>query len=175
MPSARPARIEGALAYIPLTQGLSAIIDLDDLPLVAGKNWHAARDGDRVYAITDVRDESGKKTCLSMHRLLLACPEGVEGDHRDGDGLNNRRHNLRPATKAQNGRNRRRNKNNTSGFKGVSWHTQRSRWRAQIMVDRHKKSLGLFDTPEDAYAAYVRASKALHGEFANDGAERKTA
>jgi hypothetical protein len=169
MTAFRAARIAGDIAYIPLTQGLEAVIDAEDLPMVTGKNWRAARDGLQVYALTDVRDSSGKKTCISMHRLILRSPAGLGVDHRDGDGLNNRRKNLRPATKAQNGQNRPQNKNNTSGFKGVSWHAQRGRWRAQIMVAGRKKSLGLFDTPEDAHVAYCRASAKFHGAFSNFG------
>ncbi|WP_120636202.1 AP2 domain-containing protein [Ruegeria sp. EL01] len=100
-----------------------------------------------------------------MHRVLMGEPfQGV--DHRDGDGLNNRRSNLRTADKSQNARNTGAHADNLSGLKGVSYSRQRRNWRAAICVRGKRKHLGVFDSPEEAHAAYVQAAHQLHGQFA---------
>ena len=112
----RPIRIDGAHAYVPLTQGREAIIDVADVSLVDGHTWWLGKGG---YAVR-VYKVNGKQTTVYMHRVISACPEGQEVDHIDGDGLNNRRSNLRNATKAQNAYNVGPRRTNTSGYKGVS-------------------------------------------------------
>lgn len=87
-------------------------------------------------------------------------------DHRDLDRSNNRWSNLRLATKSTNGANRKRQKNNQSGYKGVFWSTAASKWTAQIAVKGRSKHLGLFADPESAHAAYAAAAKEHFGEFA---------
>lgn len=87
-------------------------------------------------------------------------------DHIDGDTTNNRFNNLRLASKAENTRNAKKYKHNTSGFKGVCWHNETKKWRAQIRCDYRLVHLGLFDTPELAHMAYCKAAAELHGEFA---------
>lgn len=87
-------------------------------------------------------------------------------DHIDTDGLNNRLCNLREATHAENKRNTKAPASNTSGFKGVTWHRQRSKWQAKIKVNGRTKHLGLFETPEAAHAAYSKAAKSHYGQFA---------
>ena len=91
-------------------------------------------------------------------------PEG-EIDHVNGIRNDNRFVNLRPATRSQNQQNTRRQINNTSGFKGVSWFEPTRRWKAYINLRRKQIHLGYFDTPEEAHAAYCAASEALHREF----------
>ena len=90
-------------------------------------------------------------------------------DHINGNPSDNRIANLRACTKSQNQHNRGVNKNNTSGFKGVCWHSGVGRWRAYIVINWKQKHLGLFDTPEQAHAAYRAAADLMHGEFANHG------
>lgn len=85
-------------------------------------------------------------------------------DHINRIKSDNRITNLREATKAQNGWNRGKNSNNTSGYPGVSWHKTVGKWSARIRIDSARKHLGYFDTPEEANAAYVRA-KAEHHKF----------
>ena len=100
-----------------------------------------------------------------MHRAIMGEPKELDVDHRDGDGLNNRRANLRVATVLENQFNARRRKDNASGFKGVSWHRAAGKWYAHISLNRKRFHLGTFDTPEAAHAAYAAASAAFHGEF----------
>jgi hypothetical protein len=87
-------------------------------------------------------------------------------DHKDGNIEDDRPTNLRLATPAQNGANRGAQKNNTSGFKGVSFDKQTGRWRAKIKANGRHISIGRFDTPEAAATAYAEAAQRLHGKFA---------
>ena len=161
----RPIRIEGNIAYVPLTKGYEAIIDAADSPLVARWNWHASTSAWNVYAHRTSYDTATRQR-VCMHRVIMGEPIGLEIDHIDGDGLNNRRSNLRAATHSENMRNRTQQKNNTSGFKRVCWHKQARKWTAAIKVNGRQKHLGMFDKAEDAHAAYCAAAANLHGEFA---------
>jgi len=90
-------------------------------------------------------------------------------DHKNRNTLDNRLSNLRPATASGNSQNRGMGKNNTSGIKGVCWHKTTSKWLAFIRTNGKQRHLGLFDTKEQAGAAYAQAAKNLHGEFASYG------
>jgi hypothetical protein len=105
------------------------------------------------------------------HRIAWLIATGCDPgdaliDHIDGDSTNNRFSNLRLATEAENGKNKRIYCNNSSGYKGVSYHKQARKWRADIRVDQKLIHLGLFHTPELAHMAYCKAAAELHGEFA---------
>mgnify|MGYP001183642752 CR=1 FL=1 len=105
-----------------------------------------------------------------MHRTVLelaGIDPGVVTDHINGDGLDNRLKNLRPATNSQNCQNSRMQSNNTSGFKGVTFNKRgRGAWQVQIRIDGARKYIGRFATAEEAGAAYERAAMELHGDFA---------
>lgn len=160
----RTIRVEGDIAYVPLTQGYEAVIDAADVHLVKGHNWCADVRGHTIYAIRT--DCSGhKKRKVYMHRSLMGDTAGLDIDHRDGDGLNNTRRNLRVATPTQNRCNSRARKDNTSGFKGVSWHRAKGKWHARIQMNGKNHNLGLHATPEAAHAAYAAASAEFHGAF----------
>ena len=175
----RPIRIVGEIAYVPLTKGYEAVIDVEDVPLVSGHNWYAAPMRNSVYAMRGTR-VGGTYEAIAMHRVLMGDPEGLDIghadgngldiDHADGTGLNNRRRgdnsNLREATRQQNQFNQRRAKNNTSGFKGVSPDKRRRKWQATISIEGKNRFLGRFDSPEAAAAAYREASSCAYAEFA---------
>lgn len=101
-----------------------------------------------------------------MHREIMRAPKGTQVDHEDGDGLNNRRRNLRFSTFSQNNHNRGPYKRNTSGFKGVSWSSSKKRWEAHIQVAGKHLHLGRFRNKLDAAKAYEVAAKKYLGEFA---------
>ena len=161
----RPLRLEGDIAYVTLTKGYSAIVDADDVHLVEGHNWHAFVTTRTVYAARSEKS-CGRLRTIFMHRLILGDPIGLDVDHRDHDGLNNRRCNLRGATAAQNSQNQRASIKNTSGFKGVSWSQATQKWQAQIRVGGRLKYLGLFDIITDAAGAYDTAALTHFGGFA---------
>lgn len=122
-------------------------------------NWQAMKDGN-IYTRIDGR-------IALMHRLIMNAPESLEVDHADGNRLNNQRTNLRLATSSQNKCNRGPRKDNKSGFKGVSWHSQRECWTARIKQPHGKYLfLGLYDNKEQAALAYNLAAMELHKEFA---------
>lgn len=161
----RAIRIDGDVAYVPLTKGYEAVIDSADVTLVDGVSWRAmVSPSGRVYATTWSQD--GKRDLLFLHRVIENTDAGLDTDHIDGNGLNNRRANLRVATRSQNRCNTGKPCTNTSGFKGVSWHKHAQKWCASIGFNGKRRSLGHHDSPEAAHAAYVKAAAELHGEFA---------
>lgn len=162
----RPIRIEGDLAYVPLTKGYEAVIDAADAEFVGRWNWCAfVQKNGRIYA---ARGEKHKGKCklILMHRVLMNTPEGYDTDHADMNGLNNKRTNLRVASRSENMRNSRRRKASATGLKGVGIHSQSGKFRARLMVDYKDRHLGLYDTAEEAYEAYCAAAPKHHGEFA---------
>lgn len=171
----RSLRVDGLIAFVPLTQGYEAIIDAADVPLVEGLNWFAAvsrrRDGSirTIYAHRNVRVGKGRAKPMSLHRTLLQSPAGFVIDHRDGNGLNNRRENLRIATLHQNQQNERKRSSNKSGHKGVYWHKATKKWAASLFVDGRRMHLGVHSNLETAAAVVQEKRAQLHGEFANHG------
>lgn len=164
----RPLRVEGNLAYVPLTMGYEAVIDASDAPVVGSKNWSALKCKGGVYAVSKYK-LLGKWRTVFLHRLVFVLDSEFDGDHKNGDSLDCRLSNLRQATRSQNNNNSRRPSNNKSGFKGVSLDKRTRRWRSEIKVNRKTTYLGSYPTPEEAHAAYMNAASRLQGEFANAG------
>jgi len=106
-----------------------------------------------------------------VHRVVWKLVTGIEPpkhiDHRDLNKANNKFQNLRQATKSQNGFNRNPSVSNSTGFKGVSWDSSREKFYSSIFANGKTVSLGRHTTAEQAYAAYCKAAKEIHGEFAN--------
>lgn len=160
---------EQSYREIKLTQGQFALVDAKDYGRIASHKWYAAwaPNTQSFYAHSKIQTERGQRD-IYMHRVILGLDFGDKrhGDHINQNTLDNRRCNLRIATIQQNMCNRGKNRNNTSGYKGVMWRSDISKWRAQIRVDRKLISLGSFSTAEDAHAAYCAAADRLHGDFA---------
>lgn len=148
-------------------KGQPIIVDDEDYEELNGMSWHLNEDG---YAVRHFR-KNGKVTEF-MHRRLLGLPVGdpTKGDHKNNDPADNQKDNLRPCTHQQNICNRKLNSNNTAGLKGVTWYPKYGKWLAQIQSNKKRKTLGYFGTVGEAHEAYCRAAIALHGEFANFGA-----
>ena len=160
------------MVEIELLRGEVALVDREYLELVSRYRWCVGTSGNRrtQYAVASTRRPDGRRTLVRMHRLILGLTgRAVHVDHQNGNGLDNRRANLRICTHTENMWNRRRNVNSTSGFKGVYWHKAKGKWCAQVQVHGKRHHLGLFTTAEEAHLAYCRAADELHGEFRNYG------
>jgi hypothetical protein len=148
---------------IQLTQGKVALVDDEDYTWLNRRKWCANIFNGHWYA---VRTEK-KKTVL-MHAQILGTPKGMKSDHKDGDGLNNQRHNLRICIHAQNLYNQRtQTRLKSSSFKGVFWHTQAKKWQAQIKVNTRRIYLGIFISEIKAARAYDEAARKYFGDFAH--------
>ena len=154
---------------IPLTQGKEALVDDCDYEYLMQWKWFFMRNGTRCYA-RRLEYTGTQPACVLMHHLVAersgVTIGGRDVDHWDHNGLNNRRANLRVATRSQNNANQRLGRRNKSGFKGVSWDSQARKWRAQICVAKNRMSLGQHDDPRDAARAYNAAALKHFGEFA---------
>lgn len=150
---------------IKLPQGYVATADEEDEELLKQYCWtvRKMRSG-LLYAWTRPY-VNGKRRAIMMHRLIMGVETSDQHvDHRDGDGLNNQRANLRLATQAQNVLNRR--PYGASGYKGVSKAWRRNGYIATIQMGGKSKYLGYYADPVDAARAYDSAARELHGEFA---------
>lgn len=140
---------------------LMVLVDDIDYPALSTYKWHLTTNpkSNQYYVQTKIKNKNVK-----MHRLLLNV---LLVDHKDGNGLNNQRSNLRDATQGQQNHSRGIKENNTSGFKGVFWHKQRKCWQAKIGFNGKQLHLGLFDTKEQAALSYNQHAIKYYGEFAN--------
>lgn len=145
---------------IPLGRGMFALIDDEDFQSVSKHKWWPSKGRNTWYAMTTIR-----RKMVRMHKFLM--PGKRWCDHRDGDGLNNQRENLRRCSPTQNEGNSRMKGTNTSGIKGVSWDRDREKWHACICINYKTVHLGRFDDKEMAAQAYRQAAVMQFGEFAN--------
>lgn len=150
---------------IPLTQGKVALVDDGDYDLLNQWKWLAWRSNRGRGVFYALRAARLKGKDIRMHNLILPPPPGMLVDHRDGDGLNNQRHNLRLATMSQNIA-AAQFRPPASGFRGVYLHRISGRYNARIKVNQREKSLGYFETAIDAARAYDKAATMAWGEFA---------
>lgn len=158
-------RIEGDTAFVALSNGLESIIDAEDVANVAGRRWYADRRRSGLIYGRSAEWVGGKAKMIGLHNLIFGPAPCI--DHINGNGLDNRRSNLRAATYSDNARNARLRSDNTTGLKGVK--RNGSRWHGQIRVGAKRLHLGSFETPEEAHAAYCKAAVQHFGEFANFG------
>lgn len=139
---------------IPLTQNQVALIDAEDLAKVSGKMWCY----DKGYAVN-------RTLKTSMHQLIMNTPKGMHTDHVDGNGLDNRKCNLRICTAAQNQWNSKKYKSKPAGYKGVSLHKD-GKYQASIRIEGKLKHLGLYETPREAALVYDNYAKQYRGQYA---------
>lgn len=160
-----PVPPDNSIRFISLTQGKVATVDAADYELVSRFKWHARRDHNTWYA---KRNPDEQCSHAMMHRLILGITDPcIYLDHRDGDGLNNTRANLRITTNRQNQWNRRKRRGASSKFKGVYWGKRNGKWLAKIKVYGRVKWLGLFTDEAEAAKAYDTAAREFYGDFAS--------
>ena len=152
------------MKQIPLTGGRVALVDDEDFEFISKHKWHAnthTYSRHLIYAKTRFHTK-----ILLMHRLIMGAKEGENIDHINGNGLDNRRCNLRIATHSQNGANQRARKGGTSRYKGVFWHKRDKRWVAKITSNKQIIHLGNFANEIKAAKTYDINAVLLFGEFA---------
>jgi len=148
---------------IPLTQNKVALIDDEDYDLISGSCWRAKKGIKTYYARRDVVRPNGTRSTQLMHTLITGW---FQVDHSNGDGLDNRKENLRKATTSQNHANISKRSSGSSSFKGVDWHKRTRKWRARVMKNYEDNHIGYFDNEEDAARAYDRMALIVFGKFA---------
>jgi len=140
---------------IPLTQGKFSIVDDDDFEWLSKHKW--TFNGYCAYRKVDDKN-------VYMHREIMKTPKGMDTDHKNHNRLDNKKENLRIATRSQNSWNKKKMDDNTSGYKGIS--KKKKKWRARICVDGNHIYLGYYATKIEAALAYDNAARKYHGEFA---------
>jgi len=151
---------------IPLTQGQFAIVDDADFDWLNQWKWHAYWNptAHSFYAMRNSKvGELKKRRVIRMHAAIIGHPGA---DHKNRNGLDNQRQNLRVATKSQNAANSRLSCRNTSGIRGVHWDKIRCRWRVEICFDGVRHALGRFLDLKEAVRAYNEAAIKFFGEYA---------
>lgn len=155
--------VDKSIRYIPLTRGKYAVVDADDYVWLSLHKWHAYRDRSGTWYAR--RWYHGKQ--ISMHCEIMQPIEGYVVDHIDGDGLNNRRSNLRICTRAQNNRNRPKlkTKGHTSPYKGIWRDKKTGKYFAKIRFGK-PIFLGCFTDEIEAARVYDRAAVKFHAKYA---------
>ena len=152
---------------IQLTQGKVALVDDEDYEYLNKFKWNAYECGNTFYARRSITVSKNKQTVIYMHRFIMKPNKAMVIDHLDGNPLNNQKNNLRICTHAENMRNRKKNVNNKSGYKGVSLDKNLNKFRCKLYMNGKTIQIGYFINPIDAARAYNEAALKYHGEFAN--------
>jgi len=159
------------MTYVTIViKGGAVTVDEADAALVLSYQWHLHKASYCVYA-RGYPKGNRKAGLVYMHRLLTGAPKGKDVDHRDGDGLNNRRSNIRVCSRSQNNANRKRPHGTSSRFKGVYRDAKNHCWRVELTCDGKKHRLGRFADEKEAAKAYLDKALELFGPYAHQVAE----
>jgi hypothetical protein len=151
------------MKQIPLSYGKFALVDDGDFDWLDQWRWSVTNPGNSGKSYAERRVGGGRTL---MHRLIMDAPKGLVVDHINGDGLDNRRSNLRICTRTENLFNHKLSKRSTTGYMGVALDNGR-RYVAHLQVNGQKKRIGWFKTAEEAARARDAAAKIYYGEFAS--------
>lgn len=155
------------MKQIKLTLGQVALVDDEDFEFLNQFKWQAVKKPNTFYAVKNFPNGKGKQISVYMHRIILQLKDSkIHCDHKDGNGLNNQKYNLREATHAQNQRNKKARETGTSRYKGVTLRKSYTKWRATIILNKKYIHIGYFINEIDAAKAYDEKAKELFGEFA---------
>jgi len=145
-----------------------ALVNDEDYDYLMQFDWSAKVESHTIYAYRNIYKDKVWVSSISMHRDLMKVTDPkIKIDHRDHNGLNCQRTNMRECTHADNMKNMISHKDGTSKFVGVSWFKKYSKWRAVIMKDGKQVFCGYHATAEDAARAYDKKAIELFGTFAN--------
>lgn len=148
-------------AVLPLTKGMSTVVDAEDYSMLCGDKWIAVAGNSTFYAVR----RRGRKQ-ISIHRLVMNAPEGMVVDHINHNGLDNRKCNLRICTIAQNSCNQRSLAGSSSRYKGVWLNKHDKIFTASIGYNGRKIHLGTFADETEAARAYDAKAREFFGEYA---------
>lgn len=149
---------------ISLTQNKFALVDDEDYDFLMQYNWYLHISDGKEYAARSIKIP--KRKIIYMHRFIITVSDKSYVDHIDGDGLNNKRSNLREVSNAQNQMNTKSRNGTTSQYKGVSWNKKCGSWVAFIRIKKIHTYIGKFQIEEDAAKAYNHRAQKEFGEFA---------
>lgn len=152
---------------IQLTKEKFALVDDEDYVYLNRHNWYASKGYSTYYACRRSKDK-----IILMHRTVMNQTGNLYVDHKDSNGLNNQKNNLRICTQSQNNGNSKMRKDNKSGIKGVSWNKLNKNWVACITINYKKKHIGTFSNKLKAKEAYEIEAKKHFGKFYFNGKER---
>jgi hypothetical protein len=150
---------------IKLSQGKVTLVDYEDYEYLNQWKWYTQKVKNTFYAIRTDRT-TGKAKTIRIHQVIMKTPIGMEVDHKDGNGLNNQKYNLRNCTKHQNSMNKKLYENTSSKYKGVSYYPRYQKWVAYITLNRKRIFLGYFSKETEAFDCRRSKAKELFGEFA---------
>lgn len=156
-------------ATVQLTHGFNTLVDEDDWPQLCGISFRVHKLRCHTYAITS-RRVGRKVSGIGLHRIVVWAAKGQFVDHINGDGLDNRRCNLRACSPSENLQNIRKT-HGRSRYKGVIWESNRGVWAARIKSPTARKRLGCFATEVEAARAYDAAAREMFGSFACTNAD----
>jgi hypothetical protein len=152
--------VYGSIAFIGLTQGYVAMIDVTDVELIAPYRWYA-EDKPTSRTVYAAAHDPATKRRVYMHRVILGLTDPkIQGEHGNGCGIDNRRNNIRVATQSQNMHNRGKLRNNKTGYLGVD--LDRGKYRATICAKGKRHTLARCDTPQEAAFLRDLVARILH-------------
>jgi hypothetical protein len=144
------------MKQIPLTQGKFALVDDDTYLAIGHLKWYAHFEHNTWYALRNFRKGTGKQAKIRLHHIVMGFPlNNMEIDHKDGNGLNNQRDNLRLVTHRKNQQNTHNHRNGK--LAGAHYFKPDKIWRARIYINGKLTVLGYFKTEQEAHKAYMEA------------------